>query len=120
MAVQHYKALEKNASDCIQCGHCESRCPFQLKQSQRMIEISKYMVTRLEKLIDINAYPVSVCLKKLLKDKTTGGNIIWATDAYSAEGTGFADTDEVKEYAIRSREDLIKPRIDKSDDGSAR
>ena len=70
----------------------------------------------MEKLIDINAYPVSVCLKKLLKDKTTGGNIIWATDAYSAEGTGFADTDEMKEYAIRSREDLIKPRIDKSDD----
>ncbi len=69
-----------------------------------------------EKLIDINAYPVSVCLKKLLKDKTTGGNIIWATDAYSAEGTGFADTDEMEEYAIRSREDLIKPRIDKSDD----
>ena len=58
-----------------------------------------------EKLIDINAYPVSVCLKKLLKDKTTGGNIIWATDAYSAEGTGFADTDEMKEYAIRSREE---------------
>lgn len=46
MAVQHYKLLEKNASDCIQCGHCDSRCPFQVKQSQWMTEIRKYMDSR--------------------------------------------------------------------------
>lgn len=46
MAVEHYKTLEKNASDCIQCGHCDSRCPFHVNQSQRMNEIKKYMDQR--------------------------------------------------------------------------
>lgn len=32
----HYKALEKNASDCIGCGSCESRCPFAVGIVERM------------------------------------------------------------------------------------
>ena len=40
----------------------------------------------MEKLIDINSYPVSVVLKALLKDKTTGKNIIFATSAYTENG----------------------------------
>lgn len=32
----HYMALEKNASDCIACGGCESRCPFGVKIVERM------------------------------------------------------------------------------------
>ena len=43
MAVEHYRTLEKNASDCINCGHCDSRCPFSVKQSERMAEIKEYM-----------------------------------------------------------------------------
>jgi predicted aldo/keto reductase-like oxidoreductase len=27
-AAQHYKALAKHGSDCVQCGSCEMRCPF--------------------------------------------------------------------------------------------
>ena len=46
MAVEHYKTLEKNASDCIQCGHCDSRCPFHVHQSKRMLEIKEYMDQR--------------------------------------------------------------------------
>ena len=46
MAVEHYKTLEKNASDCIQCGHCDSRCPFHVHQSKRMLEIQEYMDQR--------------------------------------------------------------------------
>lgn len=42
LAVQHYKALEKNASDCIACGHCDRRCPFHVNQSGRMKEIAAY------------------------------------------------------------------------------
>ncbi len=42
MAADHYKKLEKHASDCTACGHCDSRCPFKVKQSERMKEIAKY------------------------------------------------------------------------------
>lgn len=43
LAVEHYKTLEKNAADCIGCGHCDSRCPFKVEQSDRMKEIRAYM-----------------------------------------------------------------------------
>ena len=46
MAVEHYKTLQVNADDCISCGHCDSRCPFQVKQSERMKEIAAYMNKR--------------------------------------------------------------------------
>jgi len=32
----HYTALEKNASDCIACGGCETRCPFGVEIVERM------------------------------------------------------------------------------------
>ena len=32
----HYLALEKNASDCIACGGCETRCPFGVEIVERM------------------------------------------------------------------------------------
>ena len=43
MAAEHYRTLEKNASDCVGCGHCDSRCPFSVKQSERMAQIREYM-----------------------------------------------------------------------------
>ena len=42
LAKDHYAHLERKASDCITCGHCDSRCPFHVKQSQRMKEIANY------------------------------------------------------------------------------
>ena len=42
MAVGHYQKLEKNASDCIRCGHCNRRCPFRVDQMSRMQEIDAY------------------------------------------------------------------------------
>lgn len=42
MATEHYRTLEKNAADCIRCGHCDSRCPFGVRQSERMHEIAAY------------------------------------------------------------------------------
>lgn len=42
MAAQHYEKLEKHASDCTGCGHCDRRCPFRVKQSERMREIAAY------------------------------------------------------------------------------
>lgn len=32
----HYSLLEHKASECIGCGACESRCPFEVKISERM------------------------------------------------------------------------------------
>ena len=42
LAKDHYLNLELKASDCIQCGHCNSRCPFHVDQMTRMQEISAY------------------------------------------------------------------------------
>ena len=42
LAVDHYRNLEKKASDCIGCGHCDSRCPFHVEQTGRMKEIAEY------------------------------------------------------------------------------
>ncbi len=42
LAREHYLTLEKRAGDCISCGHCDSRCPFHVAQSQRMAAIQTY------------------------------------------------------------------------------
>lgn len=42
LAVGHYKKLETKASACVQCGHCNSRCPFHVDQMARMAEIAEY------------------------------------------------------------------------------
>ena len=42
IAKNHYTKLSMNASHCLHCGHCESRCPFSVKQESRMREIAQY------------------------------------------------------------------------------
>lgn len=42
MAADHYEKLDKKASDCISCGHCDRRCPFHVSQTARMREIAGY------------------------------------------------------------------------------
>ena len=42
LAKEHYLTLEKAASDCLQCGHCNSRCPFSVDQMARMEEHQAY------------------------------------------------------------------------------
>ena len=42
LAKEHYLTLEKKASDCISCGHCDERCPFHVAQSGRMEKIKEY------------------------------------------------------------------------------
>ncbi len=41
LAKEHYLTLGKRASDCLACGHCDSRCPFHVKQSERMALIAR-------------------------------------------------------------------------------
>ncbi len=42
IAANHYDKLSVTANACLQCGHCDSRCPFSVQQSQRMLEIASY------------------------------------------------------------------------------
>lgn len=42
MAHDHYGKLKASADACIACGHCNSRCPFKVKQKERMKIIAKY------------------------------------------------------------------------------
>ena len=34
--LEHYRALEHHADECIACGGCESRCPFGVKVTEHM------------------------------------------------------------------------------------
>lgn len=42
LAKDHYHHLEKKAKQCIQCGHCNNRCPFHVNQMGRMKDIYQY------------------------------------------------------------------------------
>lgn len=51
----------------------------------------------------------------LLSDKTTGKNIIWATDNYAKYGTGYQPTDQILPELITGQNtQVIQPRITKS------
>ena len=45
MAKGHYDKLPVHADACVQCGHCEARCPFHVKQESRMRQIDQYFST---------------------------------------------------------------------------
>ena len=42
LAADHYRTLDVKAGSCVGCGHCDSRCPFGVAQSERMAEIARY------------------------------------------------------------------------------
>lgn len=46
LAREHYYKLEKQAADCIRCGHCNGRCPFHVDQAARMEQIHAYFESK--------------------------------------------------------------------------
>ena len=42
LAAGHYDKLSVKADACMECGHCNKRCPFSVKQQERMKKIAKY------------------------------------------------------------------------------
>lgn len=42
MAHNHYDKLQVKADACLKCGHCDRRCPFKVKQQDRMQSIADY------------------------------------------------------------------------------
>ncbi len=41
LAVSHYDKLSITADACLQCGHCDNRCPFGVAQGARMLKIAE-------------------------------------------------------------------------------
>ena len=56
-------------------------------------------------------------LAVLLKDRSTGRNLIWATDDYAERGKGFGANDEMQIEQVADKDNpVIRPRVDKSAD----
>lgn len=67
------------------------------------------------KLIDLETYPVKDVLSRLLQDKTTRKNIIFATDAYTEKGKGFSAKDPITvDKLLGETGAFIKPRVEKT------
>ncbi len=76
------------------------------KEAQNSIDIKENYIMYLDDRL----------LRVLLKDKSSDGNIIWATDMYAWRGSGFHERDEMTLQAITGRRgNVIKPRIEKSE-----
>lgn len=73
----------------------------------------------MEKIIDISSYPVRNVLELLLQDKSTKKNIIWATDTYEEYGEGFTDKVQINAPLLLRQTDIIRPRIQKSQEEQA-
>ncbi len=44
--MSHYHSLSANASDCIECGNCESNCPFAVKIIENMRQAKEIFGTK--------------------------------------------------------------------------
>ena len=68
---------------------------------------------KLTELIDISKYPICIYLAdRLLKDCTTGKNIIWGTDSYTEEYPEFTSKTEMTAESIRQNgKNIIQPRV---------
>lgn len=73
----------------------------------------------MDKIIDIGSGVVASLLDLLLKDKSTKKNIIWATDTYEDLGHGFSDKEQIDRTLLLQHADMIKPRIQKSQEDQA-
>ena len=77
-------------------------------------------VAHLGKLIDLYSYPVRTAMRYLLADKTTGENIIWATNTYERYGDGYREGNQITPELISGvYANLIQPRILKAEEEQA-
>ena len=69
-----------------------------------------------ENVVDILESDFSpVILAQLLRDHTTGGNILWCTHDYESRGEGYQYADEIRPELITGEHGtIIKPRVLKS------
>ena len=63
------------------------------------------------KILEMDASLLSI----LLKDNSSGKNIIWATDNYAQNGFGYKSNDYITTYSVTGANgNLIKPRTEKT------
>lgn len=66
----------------------------------------------MEKLINLKSKYVSVFLEKLLKDKTTDKNIIWATSSYEEFGPEYKHSKQITiDTLIGLKPMTLQPRV---------
>lgn len=69
----------------------------------------------MQEIIEFNSYPLDTVLDKLLTDKTTGKNIIWATNGYNEFGPVYCDRFEITAEALQGINPvMIQPRAFKA------
>ena len=69
----------------------------------------------MEELIKLESYPVRGLVGRLLQDKTTRKNIIFASESYSDCGTGYKDHSQMTEDVLLGFDSCdIQPRVYKT------
>lgn len=69
----------------------------------------------MERLIDLDSRQVRSVLHILLKDRTTGHNIIWATDTYAPNGEAYSAKKTISAALVTGENShIIQPRIAKT------
>lgn len=78
------------------------------------------VIAAMERLIDLDSRQVRSVLHILLKDRTTGHNIIWATDTYAPNGEEYSAKKTISAALVTGENsNIIQPRIAKTADDQA-
>ncbi len=92
----------------------EDRRNFVAHLYSKKITITKDNIDNKDNKDDKDKIKISL-LELLLKDQSTGKNIIWATNDYASLGKGFQKTDEITVDAlIGDNIDIIRHRVEKT------
>ncbi len=69
----------------------------------------------MEELIKLDAYPIRGLFRRLLQDKTTRKNIMFASDSYADYGAGYRDNSQMTEGVLLGFDSCdIQPRVYKA------
>lgn len=69
----------------------------------------------MEELIKLDAYPIRGLVRRLLQDKTTRKNILFASDSYAGYGAGYRDDSQMTEDVLLGFDSCdIQPRVFKA------